>query len=336
MIRLDRVLRTLLALVIATSIPVADLAGQGAGTEDGASATEGALFLLLPVGAQAVGLGRTMTAVASGESAFWNPAGLAELDRHEIVVHHGEHVAGTATSGSLVLTRGGRGALAMSYELFDVGTQDRTDGDQNVVGSISIRNHQAIVSAAAVVGSRLRAGVSLKQVRFDVTCRGECPEGQVRGSSYAVDLGLQSRPFTSLPLRFGLMAAHLGPDFQVENAEQADPLPSRIRAAAALEVFGRMIDEERIAVELLVEVEDRLRALGDPALLIGAEVSAGSEDRVTLRGGYSFGAPVQLEGAAIGFGLSYDRFELGIARPLSRRGIVGQQEPVHLSLGIRF
>jgi len=48
----------------------------------------GALFLVFPVGAQAVGMGQTAIA-ASGRSdaAFWNPAGLATLSDDEFALH---------------------------------------------------------------------------------------------------------------------------------------------------------------------------------------------------------------------------------------------------------
>src|SRR5256885_16642681 len=45
----------------------------------------GALFLLFPVGAQAVAMGQTgSTLDGRGEAAFWNPAGLAPIERGEL------------------------------------------------------------------------------------------------------------------------------------------------------------------------------------------------------------------------------------------------------------
>src|SRR2546425_7450986 len=44
----------------------------------------GALFLVFPVGARAVGMGQTAAALdGRGEAAFWNPAGLATLEKNE-------------------------------------------------------------------------------------------------------------------------------------------------------------------------------------------------------------------------------------------------------------
>src|ERR1700704_956030 len=57
--------------------------------------TAGALFLVFPVGAQAVGMGQTATAAAGrGEAAFWNPAGLATLSDDEFALHSASLVAG--------------------------------------------------------------------------------------------------------------------------------------------------------------------------------------------------------------------------------------------------
>src|SRR2546430_16558751 len=54
----------------------------------------GALFLVFPVGAQAVGMGQTATAAEGrGEAAFWNPAGLATLSDDEFALHSATLVA---------------------------------------------------------------------------------------------------------------------------------------------------------------------------------------------------------------------------------------------------
>ncbi len=45
------------------------------------SSTEGALTLLLPIGARGIGMGRAVTASSGPESVFWNPAGLARLEQ---------------------------------------------------------------------------------------------------------------------------------------------------------------------------------------------------------------------------------------------------------------
>src|SRR2546430_15040677 len=55
----------------------------------------GALFLVFPVGARAVGMGQTAAALdGRGEAAFWNPAGLATLGKNEFGLPSATPVAG--------------------------------------------------------------------------------------------------------------------------------------------------------------------------------------------------------------------------------------------------
>ena len=75
--------------------------GQEIGEEPGTR--EGALFLLLPVGAQGVGLGRAMTALHSEEGAFWNPASLAEQSERRAMVYRGDQISGEATAANVLL-----------------------------------------------------------------------------------------------------------------------------------------------------------------------------------------------------------------------------------------
>src|SRR2546427_9534677 len=68
----------LLAAYPANRLPAQDLVNNS-----------GALFLVLPVGAQAVGMGQTAaTLEGRGEAAFWNPAGLATLEQSERSEEH--------------------------------------------------------------------------------------------------------------------------------------------------------------------------------------------------------------------------------------------------------
>src|SRR5215218_8795322 len=53
------------------------------------------LFLLLPVGAQAVGMGQAVVAQRIGsEGVWWNPASIAGDDQSEVALHHSETIVG--------------------------------------------------------------------------------------------------------------------------------------------------------------------------------------------------------------------------------------------------
>ena len=296
---------------------------------------EGALFLLLPVGAQAIGVARATTALPSAEGAFWNPAGLASVDRSQVLVYHGNHLTGNGTGFSALFARPGTGTLAVSYNLLDESGIDVTDDIGMVVGSIAVRGHQGILSVAFPALSWLSAGLNAKFVSSGVTCRGQCPEGTSGSNTYAFDAGVQFQPVPDRPLFVGVMVAHVGPEFNEGNTGQPEPLPSRIRAGVSYHLTRDFLEEE-FGLRILLELEDRLRALGTRSLHLASELTAGTGDQVFIRGGVIFANRNQTDGAAVGFGLRYERFEFGIARSLARGGPVLQQEPVHLTVGLSF
>src|SRR5258705_13890049 len=78
-----------IALLSLTAYPLNRLAAQEP------PLNTGALFLVFPVGAGAVGMGQTaMGADANSVSAFCNPAGLASMETNEFPLHSATLVAG--------------------------------------------------------------------------------------------------------------------------------------------------------------------------------------------------------------------------------------------------
>jgi len=293
---------------------------------------EGAPFLLLPVGADAVAMGRAVTAMPGPESAFWNPAGLASVPGSRLVLLRGDVAAGSTTAASALFVRPGVGTLGISYLLLDAGDQEYTDLADNPVGTISLRNHLAVVSVAAHLLPGLEAGVNLKVVQFRLSCRGICNGIGTSSSTYAFDAGLQMVPSPGTPLRLGAMVAHLGPRFQHENASQADPLPTRIRVSAAYDVLGRL-GRPDLEGWVTVELQDRLRGPGDPSVYVGSELAAGGA--FFLRAGYATDAD-QPGGASVGFGLRLEKYEVSVAKSLSSSILPGGSEPLNVSLSVGF
>ena len=313
-------------------LPTALLAAQ----QGGQSASESGIFLLLPMGAQGVALGRAMTALPGAESVFWNPAGLGELDDGRILLYRGEYVVGEAIAASGLFSRPGIGAVGVTYDLLNVGEQDLKDEQDNVLGTISVRNHLGVISVATRFWDRLNLGFNFKIVQFRQTCRGQCLDAGVTATTYAVDVGIQLTTVAGLPLRLGAMVAHAGPRFQVRNEEQADPLPTRMRLSAAYEVLGPFIPSGEISLHLSGEMEERWRDRGSPAVYLGSELTVDVEDAVLLvRAGYVIGNGEQVDGAAVGVGIRYNRFDLGIAKSLASN-VTSETEPVHVTFELGF
>ena len=305
---------------------------QEIGEEGGAQ--EGALFLLLPVGAHGVGLGRAMTALPSDEGAFWNPASLAELDQRRAMVYRGDQLAGEATALNVLLPWDRVGTFGVSYLLLDVGDQDLRDQFGNVLGSISVRNHVGIGSFATSFFERVHVGVNMKWVQFRVDCKGQCPDLETKSTAYALDVGVQVEPFAEAPLRLGWMLAHAGTEFQIVNQEQSDPLPTRLRFAVGYQVLDQLVQQTPMSLWVTLETEDRARDLGSPSLYAGLDFSAA--DLFHVRAGYVGGELDQTNGASVGVGFSFDRFDLNLAKSLTRSTVTGESEPIHVTFGVAF
>jgi hypothetical protein len=132
------------------------------------------------------------------------------------------------------------------------------------------------------------------------------------------------------------MVAHVGPNLQLINIEQADPLPTRLRAAVSYEVLGHFVETPQVELWMTGELEDRWRDFGSPVLYLGAELVAGEGDLFFVRAGYGQQQTGQAAGASVGLGLRYDRFDLGVAKRLSSNTLSAETEPVHVSFGVTF
>jgi len=300
------------------------------------SSTEAGLPLILPMGARAIAMGRAVTASRGNESAFWNPAGLARIEETRFIVLRGDHLAGEATAFSLILARQPLGTLTFSYQLLDVGDQAFVDRDGNVLGTVSWRDHLGIASFATQILPWLDTGLNFKVYQTRLSCRGQCDGAGVTGTTYLLDAGLLASPIPESPLRLGLLVAHLGPDLQFINVEQADPMPTRLRAAASYEFLHHFLAREDMEIWATAELEDRAKDLGSPVLYLGAEFSAGLEDQIFLRAGYGQVQTGQPAGMAVGLGLKYQQFEVGIGKSLSGGSLIGESDPAHITFGVRF
>lgn len=327
-----------LAGIFAALAPLAAAGQQQTPSGSDPSSTEGALFLLLPVGARAVALGRAVAALGGPESAFWNPAGLADVVHSQVVLFRGDNPVGPATAVSALLSRPGVGTVGLSYFLLDAGTQELRDANGNDLGTISVRNHLGVASAAVRVAHRLSLGLNLKVIQYRFACRGICTDVGVTATTYAVDVGVQFTPAdsTDLPLRLGAAIVHVGPRLQVRNAAQADPLPTRVRVGAAYDVISSLVDTQELKGWVSVELQGDTRDLSSPALYLGSEFTAGGSDRLALRAGYVIGDLAEENGARVGLGLHHHRFDLSIAKSLAVSTLTGETEPVSVTFAVQF
>jgi hypothetical protein len=297
-------------------------------------AQECCLSLLRPVGARAVALGRALTATASADAVFANPAGLAGLRRNQFTIHHAPLLEEQqANAFSLLLTPRDIGTVGLAYELTDYGSVEAVDADGRTTGFLTLREHLLVASFGTRVGGGLSAGLSYKLYQFRVGCRGRCPEGTHASTTHGIDVGLRHEPAWLPALQLGAAVTDVGFALQVRNARQADPLPTRLRLGASYEVLRHFVVDTSFAVHVHVEHEQPLRSAAASVPSIGVELAAAGA--VFLRAGYRLGEGIEA-GPAVGVGLEYDRFSVAIGRTFVASALDPEHEPVHVTFGIRF
>lgn len=302
--------------------------GQGELAEDGA------LFLLLPVGARAVGMGQAVVADRPGsEAVWWNPGALAHADKRELAIHHSQSVVGTGDALTLVIPSSLLGVLAISANILDYGDQPVTDPQQNEVGNIVPQSFVYAATYATTVGERFGAGVSYKLVQFRVGCSGICPADLAfSATTSALDVGLQYDLAPLIPVVIGASARNIGPRLQVKDTEQSDRLPGRVQIGALYRVGAVDRYSKNAELRLTGDLVDELR-VDRPSARLGADLSW--QKRLHLRGGYVFDVG-EAGGPSIGVGLSAGSLNVDIARLFEGLSADAGQAPTYLSLSYLF
>lgn len=336
---------SLLAVLVASSWPIlaeaqapehpqsVERTTQGSQGQSSAVMSEGAEFLLIPVGARAVAMGGAVTASRGfGEAMLWSPAGLAALRQPRLTFSHSETAFDTETDViAFVWPTESFGTLGIAYHLVDFGELANTDETGAVRGTINFRNQEFLVSFATRVIGSLEAGVNYKLIQLVFRCDGQCPEQRsFTRSTHAMDLGLLYDRPAGLPVTLGGSIRHLG--FALQGASENDPLPTRVRLGVSYQALSGFTSDSTFALILALDLEDRFRELGDPEVMMGSEL--GVAERFFLRAGYAF-QEAGVGGPALGLGFSYEWFFLDLSRGFNDLSI-SDAESLQVSFGVIF
>src|SRR6476620_9730709 len=300
--RLLRSSRASFALLGAILISAAEVARAQTGL-----ATEGALFLLRPVGARSVGLGQAVVADRPGsEAVWWNPAAIGASTRREAAIHHSQSVAGTGDAVTILVPSSLLGVLALSVNIFDYGEQqtnpgDPTSPDDGGSGTIIPRSFIYAATYATSLGSYVTAGLTYKLIQFRIDCTGPCPDINFSATTSALDLGAQFTVKRSIPLVIGIAARNIvGLKVQVNDSPQADPIPRRLQVGLQYRLDVPPSIAPETAVRIAFDLADGVH-VGNPAPRFGMDVAY--RDRFHVRGGYAVEASQsEAGGPSIGLG----------------------------------
>jgi hypothetical protein len=297
----------------------------------------GALFLVFPVGAQAVGMGQTAVAAAGrGEAAFWNPAGLATLSEDEFALHSATLVAGKSHVLGAYFPSRGIGVFGGSVYLVDYGDLERTDQNGNTIARIAPRNFEFLASYATSLAGSFVFGLSYKLVQFRVDCSGDCrdfPAGT--GATHAIDVGGQFR--VGPAGRVGIALRNLGFRLQVQNQAQADALPTRLAIGAVYDLHFRPAEggtlDQAFDLKLAADVDSPFGQVGQSETRLGLDV--GYQKLIRVRAGYAF---VQdgLSGPSVGLGVESGSLGIDLARAFLTGSDLQADSPTFFSFRVTF
>ena len=321
-----------LALAAALAAPAAaqfTLGQQRAGTSS-------ATFLKIGVGARAVGLGEAFVAVANDPTAvFWNPAGLASMQRQELTVNHVawpgevnyEHLAYV-----LPVRRLG-GSLAFQLGALSTEIQETTELQPFGTGrSFYYTDLVAGVAYARRWTDKLLIGAGLKYVREDL---GSDVGGPVTnavlvdiGSIYY--LGYGSVRIATALCNFGSQMKPSGTYSSELTGEERsydgfDP-PTVFRYGVAFEPIETQ--QHRVTTSLEMDQPSDNRQLAK----FGIEWSW--QRRLALRGGYNFNADALKLSAGAGIYARLGHVQSTVDYSYTDGGYLGGIS--RLGLGMRF
>ena len=304
-------LKTAVACVVLSAQPALRLSAQNQ------PLNAGALFLLFPVGAQSVGMGQTAAAAEGrGEVVFQNPAGVGSLGSSEFALHSAQLAAGATNALTAFFPRRGVGVFGAAVYLVDYGDQDVNDSSANTIGRLSSRNFAFLATYATQLTGAVSLGVSYKLIQFRVDCSGSCPQiSSGQGVTHAMDIGGQFVVGADHVLRVGVALRNLGFPLQVNNRDQADPLPTRLAVGATYRVQLRPLADtalaDRFDVRMAADIDSPWRQTGNPDIRVGVDV--GYRELVRVRGGYAF-VHQGLSGPSVGLGVATGAIGVDLAR----------------------
>jgi hypothetical protein len=311
------------------------VAGAKIAAAQSTSGTDAGVFLLLPTGAQAVGMGEAFVAAQGGsESVWWNPAGLASQTKHEFAVFYAHTVAGSTDVLAFAVPSKHRGSVAVSLNVFDPGQQQLTDDQGQLLGTLLPRDLILAGTYAFRFAKGLNVGATFKLVQFRVDCEGQCATaGTFVNSSNAADAGIQYRASSESPLAVGLAIRNFGGKVKSGDTGARDALPTRTDAGFQYHIVALdkyLKDTQVIGAASVVTT----RGQSGATLRIGTDIVYQNE--IHFRAGYVGDRKNTDSNASLGFGIQSGHLVFDIARSFGGLSADAGQPPTYLSLRYLF
>lgn len=199
--------------------------GHGSFAISSDAGTSGAQFLKIGVGGRASSLGEAYAGVGGDVfSMYWNPAGLASLDRVDVAFQRNNSFVDIDQNffAVAVPNKSTDGSWGLGINYLDAGDQTRTteDGAGNLVsanaGRFSASDLAVMASYARPYSENLVWGLAAKYIEQKLE--------DEKASSWALDFGIIWKPKKHPDWNVGLAVQNVGPDIRFINQKDALPL----------------------------------------------------------------------------------------------------------------
>jgi hypothetical protein len=273
----------------------------------GKAGTAGAAFLKIGPGARAAAMGNAFTAVSDdADAAVWNPAGLAQLPRPEIMATHTQWIQGGQHDSWAYAHPSKNGTFAasvvtLSYEDIEKRTED-TEEAEGTFGSLDAAYG---LSYGNTLWDRLSLGGGVTYVRQTLNSQSAATTTGTLGA-------LWKTPISFLTL--GTAVRNIGGS--VTFVEEGDPLPMTFAFGAA----GRFLKDR-----LLCTAEARAVRHESPALGAGVEASPTIYKKAVghLRAGYRTDGQDASDATGVSFGVGFRFPAWGFDATWAPTGVLG-------------
>ncbi|HCC46570.1 MAG TPA: hypothetical protein DEQ38_00385 [Elusimicrobia bacterium] len=275
-------------------------------------------FLQIGVGARPAAMGEVFAGVADDvNSIYWNPAGLAGIDRRELSVTHALWFGGITYSNLACAQPVKGGAVGAAFNVLNTGDIQKADNTGlRLSDSYNMSDVMGIVSYARGF-DKLALGANLKFISSRIE--------EETAHSFAADVGALYGGFKPWGRRLGLGVAvqNIGTGARYVSEEQS--LPVTVRAGGALQLSENLL----VASDLnYTESEINIHAGAEYAREFGTVVLA-------ARAGYK-GDTIKelgaLSGLTAGLGLKWRTYQIDYAwNSFTDLGTTNR-----ISLGIEF
>ena len=267
------------------------------GDVDESSGTMAMTFLKIGIGAEAIGMGESVTALTGDlYAAYWNPAGLSYVQQSQIGFMHGEWFEGIKHEfAGFAHPIGQVGGFAVTVNYLSYGQIDRRDTQGNLMGTFRPYDLALSLSAGIRISDTLFMGVTGKSVNEEID--------QSSAHAFGIDMGV-IYDLPGSPMSLGVTAHNLGS--KVRFSQEEFSMPVILSGGIAYRLAGGNM-----------AFSTDLRKPLDDSPSIGFGIGIKTLKLLSLRAGYRYeiggndlGA---LSGLRIGLGFGIENYQIDYA-----------------------